>query len=680
MLSYHSHHARSKSPASPGPLALLASVLRALTECWSGRRNRKPRLQACGTAFVSFFYLVILTVQLVGILPALADTATTKSSTESTPKDPVLTTSTVVTPTTIATTTTTAHATTSVVPAPTTTKATTLTTMPVTTLASPATALSGPSASDSGERGAPADGSPDAPDARPTPASASPGRAVGVGPTLRQSQILRLLETAAARRANLDGQIAEREAALVRAESERAAAQAGLETAQTDEQRAGHRLAAIQGELRALEEIIGSAPAPSLEPSRLRLPSLPFSAHSRLAPNRAVVQHPSALEVTGSTTQRSAVRRQARLARDAVRQGQDLAAMQQRSAAAQQTLAVKLGAVAAARQSLDEVREELWSALRDDPTMRQARAITTAPDGQVVDPTPFALADIPADFLDLYRRAAATCPGLSWTVVAAIGSIESSHGRSTAPGVRSGANSAGAMGPMQFLAETWSAYGVDGDGDGDRNVYGAVDSAFGTVNYLCESGAGRLAHLAEALWAYNHAGWYVDDVLALALRYGVNGLGAGEASTDVQALVQSGNLTLTEDARSDLLAGIVDTRVVRVLAAAASKHRIAVSVIKTGHSQYVAGTDRVSNHYYGRGVDIYAVDGAKVSVTNDAALDLALALLTSGTELRPDELGSPWPELARFPGAFSDEGHRGHLHVAWRSACAGACPPGDPPH
>jgi hypothetical protein len=107
--------------------------------------------------------------------------------------------------------------------------------------------------------------------------------------------------------------------------------------------------------------------------------------------------------------------------------------------------------------------------------------------------------------------------------------------------------------------------------------------------------------------------------------------------------------------------------VVKVLAAAVVNHRVAVSVIKTGHSKYVAGTDRVSNHYYGRGVDIYAVDGAEVSVANEAALDLALALMTSGTDLRPEEFGSPWPELGRFPGAFSDDGHRGHLHIGWRS-------------
>jgi len=57
---------------------------------------------------------------------------------------------------------------------------------------------------------------------------------------------------------------------------------------------------------------------------------------------------------------------------------------------------------------------------------------------------------VPATWLLLYQEAAATCPGLSWSILAAVGTVESDNGRSTAPGVRSGANSAGAEGPMQF--------------------------------------------------------------------------------------------------------------------------------------------------------------------------------------------------------------------------------------
>ncbi len=147
-----------------------------------------------------------------------------------------------------------------------------------------------------------------------------------------------------------------------------------------------------------------------------------------------------------------AIRQLADLSASVRIQQQDVVAARERAAVAQTTVAAKAAASEAFRRSLDDSREELWSVMRDDPATRQARAFSTAPDGQVVDPTPFAVAEIPAAYLDLYRRAAATCPGLSWTVVAAIGAIESSHGRLSAPGVHSGSNFAGAMGTMQFLA------------------------------------------------------------------------------------------------------------------------------------------------------------------------------------------------------------------------------------
>src|SRR5580698_1357061 len=69
-----------------------------------------------------------------------------------------------------------------------------------------------------------------------------------------------------------------------------------------------------------------------------------------------------------------------------------------------------------------------------------------------------ATAAIPAAMLTLYQNAATTCPGLPWTILAAIGTIESDNGQSTLTGVHSGANSAGAEGPMQFEPATFAAY------------------------------------------------------------------------------------------------------------------------------------------------------------------------------------------------------------------------------
>jgi soluble lytic murein transglycosylase-like protein len=103
-------------------------------------------------------------------------------------------------------------------------------------------------------------------------------------------------------------------------------------------------------------------------------------------------------------------------------------------------------------------------------------------------------------------------------ILAAIHKVESDFGRSSLPGVLSGENSAGAGGPMQFLASTWRRYGVDGDGDGDRDRYEAADAIYGAANYLRASGAP--GDWYGAIFAYNHADWYVKEVLAAARRFG----------------------------------------------------------------------------------------------------------------------------------------------------------------
>ncbi len=88
---------------------------------------------------------------------------------------------------------------------------------------------------------------------------------------------------------------------------------------------------------------------------------------------------------------------------------------------------------------------------------------------------------------------------------------------------------------------------------------------------------GTCARLTDAIWAYNQPGWYVDDVLVLALRYGSDDAGAASTApaADVAALIAHPNVVLSPEARGDLLAGIVDPRVVRALAAAATRFHIA---------------------------------------------------------------------------------------------------------
>jgi peptidoglycan hydrolase CwlO-like protein len=117
---------------------------------------------------------------------------------------------------------------------------------------------------------------------------------------------------------------------------------------------------------------------------------------------------------------------------------------------------------------------------------------------------------IPPDFLVLYRAAATTCPGLDWHVLAAIGQVESGHGRNNGP------SASGAEGPMQFLPGTFAAYAVDGNHDGVMDIWNPADAIFTAAHYLCANGAGNPHKLYTAIWHYNHADWYVQLVLGVA--------------------------------------------------------------------------------------------------------------------------------------------------------------------
>jgi len=127
-------------------------------------------------------------------------------------------------------------------------------------------------------------------------------------------------------------------------------------------------------------------------------------------------------------------------------------------------------------------------------------------------------AQIPSAMLSLYQEASSTCPGLPWTVLAAIGTIESDNGESTLPGVHSGVNSAGAEGPMQFLPSTFAAYSapVPPGGADPASAYDAVDAVYAAARLICANGGAGGTDLADAVFAYNHSSTYVAEVLTLA--------------------------------------------------------------------------------------------------------------------------------------------------------------------
>jgi cell wall-associated NlpC family hydrolase len=161
-------------------------------------------------------------------------------------------------------------------------------------------------------------------------------------------------------------------------------------------------------------------------------------------------------------------------------------------------------------------------------------------------PSQDARQDIPPAYLALYQRAADTCPGLPWPVLAGIGKIETNHGRSALPGVTSGANFAGAAGPMQMgigvgaAGDAFWRFAVDGNADGRKSPYDPADAIPSAANYLCSALRQNGGDVSRAIFSYNHAQWYVDKVLAIASGYAQTaGLPAGApASSVVDAALQ----------------------------------------------------------------------------------------------------------------------------------------------
>jgi hypothetical protein len=140
------------------------------------------------------------------------------------------------------------------------------------------------------------------------------------------------------------------------------------------------------------------------------------------------------------------------------------------------------------------------------------------PDAATEGVSTLAQREIPPPYLALYE-AAARRYRLNWAILAGVGKVECDHGRDPDPSCshEGSVNPAGAGGPMQFLGATWARYGADGDGDGRIDRWDPADAINGAANYLRASGAP--GDYGQALFAYNHAGWYVAEVEHWASLY-----------------------------------------------------------------------------------------------------------------------------------------------------------------
>ena len=286
-------------------------------------------------------------------------------------------------------------------------------------------------------------------------------------------------------------------------------------------------------------------------------------------------------------------------------------------------------------------------------------------------PSGLARAEIPPAYLRLYEAAGREY-GIDPWVLAAIGWVETEHGRSHAAGVHDGVNGFGCCaGPMQIELKgspsTWHQYAVDGDGDGRRSPYDPADAIPTAARYLRDAGAPE--DYRAALYAYNHADWYVAEVLAKAEQYrGAPSASAGQpaGSASVRDVLHNPRVALTPIQQADLRSGTIDPRLIDTLAWIGRHHSVVITALKSDHAEYTVD-GAVSNHAAGRAMDIGEVDGEVCRGTRTGkCADLVRELAAVQGPLRATELISCWaPDGPDDPRGFARADHCDHIHVGW---------------
>jgi transglycosylase-like protein with SLT domain len=318
----------------------------------------------------------------------------------------------------------------------------------------------------------------------------------------------------------------------------------------------------------------------------------------------------------------------------------------------------------------------------------------TCAGGDQISPSATADRAVPSSYLTAYR-AAGSQHGVPWQVLAAIGAIETDHGRLDAPGVRSGVNSYGCCaGPMQFNLtdgppSTWQRYGVDGDHDGTTDVYDPHDAIPSAGNYLRTLLQSAGGDIRQAIFGYNHSQAYVNDVLARARTYAggdtaatdscVSGIDAPAGPADIRVAQRLTAPRAFTTLPTWAMAGghppqAVDARI----------HDDVIWILRRYHLRVTAAREP-GHHTHGDGtaVDLIPADGSTQPEWDGSAGRLAHDLgWTPECARSGSRPACPLTPAVQFIGYDGYPGHGSprtcsgscgaHLHVSWVSPCFGS--------
>ncbi len=269
---------------------------------------------------------------------------------------------------------------------------------------------------------------------------------------------------------------------------------------------------------------------------------------------------------------------------------------------------------------------------------------------------------VPSEYLAAFEEAAARY-GLGrrgvWAL-AAVARLESNFGNGMSK------EQLHSSGPLGLDPTEWGHFAVDGNEDGRIRRASPADSAATLARLIWSRGS-----LQAGIFAHNHASWYVDAVLAEA-----DALEGKCAVTPVEwsltlpqaviAPINWDNLTLSNELElRDLTTGALDPRIVGLIGAITQEHQLTISSLRSDHSQYTV-EGNLSNHYFGRAIDIAAVDGVSCTDTSPAApcAELATTLAYLPVPAHPSELIYCFDVDGPGP-AFARSDHCDHVHAGY---------------
>jgi hypothetical protein len=284
----------------------------------------------------------------------------------------------------------------------------------------------------------------------------------------------------------------------------------------------------------------------------------------------------------------------------------------------------------------------------------------------VCAPAEGARVQIPDEYMQAFQDAAGRYElGQSgvWAL-AATARVESNFGKGMS------AADLEARGPLGITDDNWDRYAVDGDADGKVKRSSPADSAATLARMIWAAG-----DLGAGLFQHNHAEWYVEAVLADAeamkgtcqaktVAYSVALPGPTNAPINWRNVELSNSLEMV-----DIQSGAVDPRIINLIGAISQQHTITISSLRSDHSK-LTSSGNVSNHYYGRAMDISAIDGIPcTNVSPDGPCGIIarqLGALPPGQE--PTELIYCWdPDGPANPNGFAQADHCDHIHVGFNS-------------